>query len=207
MSHNKIKVGLSEPNRNSEYNVSVSQLSDISGGTPNNGDFLQYNGTNWNPVGSSNIAEVIFIGEGASENYSTSPATTISAGDTIYIYDSSPFNSISGATITKTNNWIESITLPSGKYIINAQATVTYSASGYVAYRLYNGSTFISSIGVDGANRSTYAPSNPLAIGFVDLSSQSTINFEVVSVSNIETVANQGTTISQHGLIYIEKVG
>ena len=87
------------------------------------------------------------------------------------------------------------------------QLTATFTASGYIAYAFYNGATMVSAIGVDGDNRSTYQPSNPLAIGYVSPTSDTTYTMKIVGASNVDTVANQANTIAEHGLLIVEKVG
>lgn len=47
MSHNKIKVGSQEPNVNSEINVALNNLSDVSVSSPNENQVLQYSGGSW----------------------------------------------------------------------------------------------------------------------------------------------------------------
>jgi len=208
MSHNKLKIASQEPNRTSEISLAITNLSDI-GSTPNNGDYLQYDSTasEWTPISSATNIAVFFAGAGASQAYSTSPASAMTAGSQLYIYDTSPTNNIPSATVTSTSGWIESITLPAGTYVLKMQLTATFTASGYIAYAFYNGATLVSAIGVDGDNRSTYQPSNPLAIGYVSPTSDTTYTMKIIGASNVDTVANQANTIAEHGLLIVEKVG
>ena len=208
MSHNKLKVAGQSPNISSEVSVALTDLSDI-GSTPSNGDYLQYNASSseWSPITSATNISILFAGQGASQAYSGSPASAMTAGSQLYFYDSSPTNNIPNASITSTSNWIESITLPAGTYVLKMQLTATFTSSGYIAYAFYNGNTISSSIGVDGDNRSTYQPSNPLAIGYVSPTSNTTYTMKIVGASNVDTVSNQANTIAEHGLLIVEKVG
>lgn len=217
MSHNKLKIGTAVPNANGELTVGLNDLSDVSAASPATDDLLQYNSSTgeWsNAVVAGASAGYIWIG-GKANDYSNSPASSLAAGQTVYIWDNAPISTISGASISVTsgntdiyqNDWVQSITLPAGKYVIRSQTSFEFSASGYGVYQIFAGSTAVSGYGVVGTNRGTnYGPSNSTAIAFVDISTNTTYNLEMTTSSNIETVGNQGDTPSEYGLIYIEKL-
>jgi hypothetical protein len=218
MSHNKLKIGTATPNKAGEMTVGLNDLSDVSAASPATDDLLQYNSTTgeWsNAVVAGASAGYIWIG-GKANDYSNSPASSFTTGQTVYIWDDAPINTISGSTISVTsgsgtaleNDWVQTITLPAGKYVIRAQTSFEFSASGYGVYQIFAGSTAVSGYGVVGTNRGThYGPSNSTAIAFVDISTSTTYNLEMTNNgSNIDTVANQGNTPSEYGLIYIEKL-
>ena len=211
MSYRTSKVGSASPDSSNNITVSLTDLTDVSG-TASADQVLQYNSgsSSWSPADLSVAAglQYFYAGQGESAAYTTSPQSTnaISTGDTVYVYDTSPVNEITGATYTSTSNWIESITLPAGKYILYAQSSFVFSASDESAYRFYNGSTAISQAGVIGESRSIYRGGGSLATGYVDLSASTTINLEFIEVGSLDTPNGQGNTPSEHGLIYIEKV-
>ena len=72
--------------------------------------------------------EIRIGGDALSDNYANSPATAIN-NSTLYYYDTSPVNTIDGATITSSNNWVSSITLPIGTYLLEAAFSVVFSSS------------------------------------------------------------------------------
>lgn len=211
MSHNVNKVNSQSPNRQGAITQSVNDLSDVNLSALSPNEVLKYDSgaAEWvNAPAPAGQPSYIWIGGEYANAYSNSPAgATISTGDTLYIYhNGSPVNTIAGATITATNNWVESITLPAGEYIIRGQTMVVFSASGYLAYRFEDASNArLSQYGVVGTSRGvTYGPSNSCAEGYVNLSSQTTIKLVVKALSGADTAANQGNTPSQYGFISIE---
>jgi len=210
MSHNKITVAGQEPDVNGNISVDIENLSDVSG-TPNTDDYLKWSGTVWEPTANASLSTGvghIFIGQGESDNYSNSPHGTgsFNALDQIYFYDSSPVNTITGATITSSSGWISSITLPAGDYLINAKTLFEFSATGYCGYAIYSGSTKLTGYGVVGESRGNYGGSSDISMGIIQLSSSTTITFKIGVLSNVDTGTAQSTTPSKHNLIYIEKL-
>jgi hypothetical protein len=213
MSHNKIKIGSATPDQNGDVTLNLTDLSDVSG-TPSVDQFLKYNGSGWEPVpgGSISSVEYIFIGRGEASAYSNSPHGTgsFSSSDTIYVYDTAPSNTITGATITKTSDWIESITLPAGNYAVSGQTNLIFSSSGYAAFGFYDSSNNrLSQLGVIGENRSSGAGGGgDLAYSILELTASTTIKLRLYAISGtIDTGSNQGNTPSEAGLIVIEKLG
>lgn len=210
MSHSKIKVAGQKPDVNGDITVPFVSTDEITG-TPATDDYLKWNGTYWEPTANASLTTGvghIFIGQGESDNYSNSAHGTgsFSALDQIYFYDSSPVNTITGATITSSSNWISSITLPAGDYFINAKTLFEFSATGYCTYSAYNGSTKLTPSGVIGENRGTYMGSSDIAMGIIQLASSTAITFKIDALSNVDTGTAQSSTPSQHNLIYIEKL-
>lgn len=216
MSHNKIKVAGQEPNVNGEINVALNNLSDVSAGSPSNDDVLKYSSGSWiNSTISSlpSSVQFIYIGEGASNAYSNSGLTTIAANDEFRLYDSSPVNTITGASFTKegSTDWIKFITLPAGEYQIIAQVRVEFSASGYFVYRIVSDPTNtqadLTPYAVIGENADAYADGVSQTLqGYITLASSTEIGFKIVAVSNVDTVANQGNTPSEFSYMFIEKL-
>lgn len=210
MSHNKITVAGQKPDVNGDITVPFVSTDEITG-TPATDDYLKWNGTYWEPTANASLTTGvghIFIGQGESDNYSNSPhgIGSFSANDQIYFYDSSPVNTITGATITSSSGWISSVTLPAGDYLINAKTLFEFSATGYCGYAIYNGSTKLTSYGVVGESRGGYSGSSDISMGIIQLSSSTTITFKIGDLSNVDTGTAQSTTPSKHNLIYIEKL-
>lgn len=216
MSHNNNKIGDSSPNIQGDVTVNFGDLSDVSVNSPVDGEVIQYKSasSSWEAV-SAPGGQIQYIWAGAKlKAYSNSPATSSTSGR-IYIWDDAPINTISGATINLTsgnanadeNNWIETITLPAGKYMLRAQTMFEFTASGYASYYWRYSNTYITNLGVVGENRGTNnGPSNSMTSGYYNFTQASTIQLYHYTNSNVDTVANQGNTPSEFGLIYIEKL-
>lgn len=210
MSHNKITVAGQKPSVDGDVSVNIENLSDVSG-TPSTNDYLKWSGTAWEPTANASLTTGvghIFIGQGESDNYSNSAHGTgaFSAGNQIYFYDSSPINTITGATITSSSSWISSVTLPAGDYLFNVKTLFEFSASGYCSYAVYDNNTKLSSFGVVGENRSGNGGSSDISMGIIQLSTSKTLVFKIGGLQNLDNGTAQGTTPSQHNLIYIEKL-
>ena len=213
MSHNSIKVGARTPDSAGELSITLSDLSDVNITNIGAGEVLKYDqaSAEWiNATAPAGQPSYIWLGGNYSNDYTNSQAGStgsITVGDKLYIYhNNEPVNTISGASITASGNWVESVTLPAGQYVVRAQTMVSFSSSGYLAYRVEDSSgNRITSDGVVGDSRgTTYGPSNSTAIGYVDLSQQATISLVVKAVSGAAGHAQQGTTPSEYGFMYIE---
>ena len=139
MSHNKIKIGSATPNATGEISVDLGDLADVSVSNLSASQTLTYNGTAWeNTNNPTATASYIWIGGDYSEPYSNSPESSSNLSTSSYhVYSNNTIiNTISGATVTTSNNWVQSITLPAGNYIVKAQFMVEFSSSGYLAYRI-----------------------------------------------------------------------
>ena len=217
MSHNNTKVGGQNPDIQGDVTLGLNDLSDVSAGTPATGQLLQYDSgsSSWAAANTpATTIEHMWIG-GKAKAYSNSPATSLSSGQTVYIWDDSPINTISGSSISVTsgnanadeNNWVQSITLPAGKYVFRVQSMFEFSASGYAVYQFWAGASSITGYGVVGDSRGVlYGPSNSTARGFYNISGNTTFTLKIGASSNLDSIANQGNTPSEFGLIYVEKV-
>ena len=204
MSHNKIKVGTAEPDVNGDIALSVN---DIVSGTPNAGVTIQYNGSAWETKTLAPGANYLYISTSTANAYSNSPATSTSSGDW-YFYGDNIINNI-GATITKhsSTDWITSITLPAGDYILRSATFAEFSASGYLRLKWVDSSSNVkSNISMIGDDFTTYGGSSSTCIGYLNATSSVIINCEIVNSSNVDTVANQGNTPSEYNYILILKV-
>ena len=212
MSHNKLTVANQSPNSSGNITLSVENMSNVTISSASNNQVLKYNGSVWiNDTSPSGNAEYILVGQGETSSYSNSGASNMNQNSYIRIYDTSPLNTITGASFTKysSTDWITEITLPAGQYFIQCQTLVEFSASGYLLFCLANTSnnTDISSSALIGDNSSSYSDGKSSSIvSWLDLSSSTTFGIKLKQVSNIDTVANQGNTISEHTYLMIMKV-
>ena len=70
----------------------------------------------------TNAYPSILIGRNHSQAYSSNPSSpSLSAGSALYVYDTAPINTITGATITSNSGWISGVTLPSGTYVMTPE--------------------------------------------------------------------------------------
>ena len=206
MSHNKITVAGQSPNNSGNISVSLSSLSDISG-TPSEGTYLIYNGSQFVNTSTANTSvQCIFLGEGGDSSY----PRTLSATDEVCFHDTTPYNSIASSTLNKLSgqdHWYESITLPAGTFYMRGTCIgdFTSSASPNMVYRFYNGSA---ETGASGASYDSIASGGQYpyeSTALFTLGSSATIYLKITSVSN----ANSTTTSNQslYGHLYIMKVG
>lgn len=149
--------------------------------------------------------QVILIGAGASNDYSNSPATGMVANSLIYLYDTSPTNTISGAVISSSSGWIGSVSLPAGTYHVQAATHVVFSASGDLVYSIALGGTNYGPYGRIGAIVTSSYSAGGIASAYFTLSSTTSLTFKIVSSTNVAAVASQGNTPSQYGWMTIRK--
>jgi hypothetical protein len=211
MSHNKIKVANQAPDASGNISLSSLTIDDLSNVTitsPSLDQVIKYDGSNYvNASAPAGEMEYILIGQGESQAYNTSPATSMSNGQTIYVYDTNPINTIVGATLSSTNDWHETITLPTGKYHVLIQTRVGFSASGYLVAGMMYSSGKRSSQLVIGDNSSSYAVGVSTTINsYLEATSGQAMNFEIIASSNIDSVANQANIISEFTSILIVKL-
>jgi len=212
MSHNKIKVGGKSPNTNGEITVDLNDLNDVSAGSPSNNDFLKFNSTsgNWesNATASSSSVSIVFLGQGGSVNY----PETLSNGNNIYFYSTSPVNTI-GATLGQTtstspayDDWYDQFTLPAGTYILQGSLHGDYTgATGESKYVFKEGGTERGAAGVNLDVSNTSGTEFPAeAISYMNLTSSTTVTLTLTSV----TAADSTTTAAQcsRGYLLIMKV-
>lgn len=216
MSHNTITVKSVEPDSTSEIDLAVD---DLVTGTPSEGDTISYSSGAWGFTATSALSgamSYLLIGRGESNDYSNSGATGSPAvSDPWYFYDTSPDNQI-GATINSTSNWITSVDLPAGKYIVESQIHCEFSASGRLGTRLYRHNTPISSRGTIGDSLSLSDNQGSNCIGHVEVTashvtnSQNRIELRIDGLLNVADYTGagttQGTTPSQFGYLLILKV-
>ena len=216
MSHNKIKVAGQEPNSSGEISLTsltVEDLSNVTITTPAADQVLAYSGGNWinldAPAGS---AEYILIGQGESSAYSNSGASNLSQNSYIEIYDTSPIQNISGASVNvgSVAHWYNDITLPAGQYFVQCQTRVSFIASGYLLFSLAKTSNNlnVSASALIGDNATSYASGVASSIqSYINLTTTTTIGLKLGQVSNLNVKASQGTDISEYTYLLIVKIG
>jgi hypothetical protein len=210
MSHNQFKVGTAEPDLDGDVTVNISNLSDVTITSPSAGEVLEWSGSAWtNQPVSVGGAQLILVGQGETDDYSNATTgTSINSGSTLYLYDTSPVNTITGSSITKvgTTDWVESITLPAGNYILMATYAVEFSATGHLSFYFKKGNTVVSGIGAIGENLSAIQNSSGYIQAYTQLGSSATIKLHCYLRSNVATVANQGNTPAEQSSVMIWKV-
>lgn len=152
------------------------------------------------------VRPMILIGAGESNAYSNSSATGLGANTNLYFYDSSPLNTISGATLTGSSGWYSSVTLPAGKYIIQSCFNCDFTASGILRHAIRISSIYLTAYGSIG-DTADLEDGGCIAFTYFDISSATSVDFRVVSSSNTDTVANQGNTVSEQSWVFIRKIG
>lgn len=214
MSHNKVKIGTATPDASGELSVSLTDLNDVSG-TPSEGELLQYSSGAWAPASVSGSSEIeyLWFGRGESEDYDYSPATSLGAPYNFYLYDTSPTNTITGATLSVTassgagagsGDWLDSFTLPAGTYRFQVVANVEFSGTGFFKWSLYNTTTsaYVGNDGTVGAAGS----GAPLAIAIIELTASTTFDIRIVSASSVAGVSSQGNTPSEYSSVLVERM-
>ena len=122
-------------------------------------------------------------------------------------------NTISNATITKVSgtDWIESVTLPAGKYLVHGQWCPSFSSAGLSIGGLYSTTSNayvseLSSIG-DDVLPAGQTFTNIIAT-YLDFSSSQVLKYKLwdTEISTINTVANMGDYVSKYSNLIIVKV-
>ena len=210
MSHNKIKVGGQKPDASGDITLSLDNLSDVNTAGVSNDEILQYAGGSWGTTTApASVSNYILVGQGESDSYSNSGASNLNSGSFIRLYDTNPINTIAGASFTSSSDWISLITLPAGNYFIQSQVRVVFSASGHLLFNLsQSNTTRISNSALIGDNASTYIEGASSSLqSYVSLGSSTDVMLKVANPSNVDSVANQGTTISEYSFLLIVKLG
>jgi|11BtaG_2_1085332.scaffolds.fasta_scaffold20331_3 hypothetical protein len=212
MSHNKITVANQPPDSNGNISIDISNLSGVNISSPSDDQVLQYNSSSseWQNQTLSLGSGLLILGQGDSNAYSNSGASSMSGAVYLYAPNSSIVNTL-GATINKysSTDWVTSITLPAGNYQAIITYRVEFSASGYFNFGLVNNSsnsTKYTNIAYIGENRTTIDNAPSTAIGYFELSGSTTVIIYNNSSSGVDSIANQGNTPSEFSTLMIRKV-
>lgn len=198
MSHNRIKVGTAAPNSAGQISATISDLSDVTLTSPTSNQVLTFNGTQWTNTSTSTLGggTVLFVGDGSATAYPTG-GTALASGVDLHFY-AVVYN---GVNATVGSGWINSITLPAGSYLINAVAGISFSSStGIATYRCYDQANYFGSVGNVAYDTDTVGSS---ASGYISSASSLTISIRLTAVTDVNTLAAQGTRQAEFGYIEV----
>lgn len=206
MSHNKITIGSAGANAQGVINVDMQDLSDVTITTPQDGQTLRYDSATSEWKNQFPGFESLFAGDGASQAYSTSSASSTSSGAVVEFYAANLINNLSDAQVTSNANWVQSITLGEGTYIIEAVVGLTFSSSsGVASYRIYSGGSALGSSGIVGYDDQDVGSR---ALGRVEVGTGSTasITVRLTSSTSANIVSAQGNRQAERGFLEIRRV-
>lgn len=149
---------------------------------------------------------IVLIGRGLTAAYSTSGASDLSVNTNVRFYDTSPINSITGATLNGSADWYQSVTLPAGTFFIRAYFSVLFSATGLLELGLHTGSIYIGSRAVVGGTAGSTYDGGGFASTTITLASTTTIALRIASASNVSAIASQGNTPAQESWLLVERL-
>jgi len=211
MSHNKITVASQSPDANGNVSIDVSNMSDVNISTPSDNQVLQYStsASEWQNQTLSLGSGLLVLGQGDADAYSNSGASSMSGAVYLYAPSASIVNTF-GATITKylATDWVTSITLPAGNYFAQLTYRVEFSSSGYFNFGLTDttGTTEYTTKAYIGEDRTTIDNAASTAIGYFELTTDTTIVIYNDAASGVNTITNQGNTPSEFSTLMIRKV-
>ena len=150
---------------------------------------------------------LILIGRNHSQAYNSNPSSpSLSAGSALYIYDTAPVNTITGATITANSGWVSGVTLPPGTYIMSMLFSFVFTASGSMRFGFKSGGHWKGQIGGCGGEQNVYLNGSGVSVNIDAFTSNTSYTFNVFSSSNVDTVINQGNIPAEQSYILIEQV-
>jgi hypothetical protein len=217
MSHNKITISGQQPDSTGNVNVSMGNLSDTDISNFSTNQTLVWNGSQWvNSLVPAGTTEYIRIGQGENSGAQWPLSNVPNAQNRRLLwYDTSPVNTITGATLTKlsTTDWYEYITLPSGQYLIIMNTNVPFAASGYISYNLtttnsqHPGANILTQTAKIGDNATTFSGGCASTIhSYLSLSSTTSLEPTVFFADNVSTNRShyQGVTDEQTSLVVMK---
>ena len=199
MSYNAHKINDKAPNAAGAVSLAVDDLSDVDATSVTSGQTLAYNATTskWEPSALPTGAQgYIFMGTDINNYSTTASPSTYTSGAQLYFQNTNAHNTISGSTISlapSSSIWYGDIELPAGKYSIMSNSGALFSSTGYMAFswkRTDTGDT-ISSIGVKGADITTYPAAEGSCLGAFILSATTTIRCTIDGVTGLSVSATQ----------------
>lgn len=203
MSHNSTRIGSSAPNVNGVITPAISDFSDvnISGIAP--GQTIVYDGATSTWIGADLTAQATeFIYTGGSTIGVEAYPSTLAVGQSVAFKPYTSFNTITGATLNNVSGstWINSITLPAGKYSIIASVYFYFSASGYLATEWRNTTTGdkLSTNGVIGTALTNFASAQSGMWGAFELTESAEIACiitDLLNASGTSTYAYYGNSL------------
>lgn len=206
MSYNAHKINNKAPTAAGAVSLAVDDLSDVDTTGLTSGKTLAYNATTakWEPGTLPTGAQgYIFMGTDLNSYSGAASPSTYTSGAQLYFQNTNAHNTISGATISlapSSSVWYGDIELPAGKYSIMSNSGAIFSSTGYMAFswkRTDTGDT-ISSIGVKGADITTYPAAEGSCLGAFILSATTTIRCTIDGVTGLNVSTTQS---SYHAII------
>ena len=172
---------------------------------------------------------IIYVGRGESASIPNSPAfasnphSWANSNTMFFWYDSNPINTISGASFTQSNNWIEEFNLPAGDYEIRASVSVQMADGSYHFMVFMQDKPASSSWNSDGHSDFNHDAmiSNRSSTGLISVqrvedfkfskifsySTATTIRFKAILSSHQGTgITDSNNRISETQYIYIRKL-
>lgn len=203
MSFNTTTIGTAEPDARGNIAVNVSSFADVALTNPSEGQVLRYDGAQW--VNTFKPFEALYVGDGASVDYSTSTATATTTGAVIEFYASSVYNAVS-QSVVPSSGWVASVTLGEGVYIVSAVVGMTFSAStGSALYRVHVGGSPIGSQGVVGYDAQDVG-SQARARVVVAAGTTAVVDVRLTASASANSVAAQGTRQAERGWLEVSRV-
>ena len=209
MSHNKLKIGTATPDASGDLSVALNDLSDVSASSPSDGQALIYASGAWGAGSAGATGGIINIGAGESNAYANSGASSIATNVDLFFYDGAPTNTISGATINNVGatDWVSSVELPIGDYMIWVRFGAEFSSTGYLGFAVYDsGNVVKSTYAMIGANTTAYHFPPSVLQARVVLTATTTLKIRGFHSSGVDSVANQGNTPAEFSQWTIVKI-
>lgn len=148
--------------------------------------------------------QMILVGRGEAQTYDTSGGA-LTIGSACRFYDSSPLNTIEGSTLSGSNGWYDSVTLPAGRYLLRGYFSALFSASGSLGFGFYNGSSYVGGRAYIGATATAPTDGASFANAQVTLTSSTTLTLVIYAATNVASVASQGNVPSEESWLCIER--
>ena len=127
----------------------------------------------------------------------------------LFFYDGAPTNTISGATINNVGatDWVSSVELPIGDYMIWVRFGAEFSSTGYLGFAVYDsGNVVKSTYAMIGANTTAYHFPPSVLQARVVLTATTTLKIRGFHSSGVDSVANQGNTPAEYSQWTIVKI-
>ena len=202
MSHNLTKVAGQSTSTSGNVAVAMSNLADTNFSSLATNQAPIWNGSQWvNGSVPTGTTEYIRVGQGEDSGAGWPLGNVPNTGGRILMwYDTSPVNTITGATVHPfMNGWYYKITLPAGKYLIMMTANVPFAASGYIVYglKIANSTNIRSAHAKIGDNATTFSGGCASTIhSYLSLSSSTGLEPEILFADNVSTnkASYQGVT-------------
>lgn len=209
MSHLNAKLNTTSPDVTGAFTApTIQSLSDYSTTTPTEGQYLIYDGANWEAGDAPPIKYPMAVfGRGEADDYSNA-GISIATGNVLCLYDTAPINNMPSAVsfnLVSGTSWLSSVTLQAGKYEFITSAVCAFTSTGYLKYRWQDSlGTTQSSQAIIGEAPTNAEGKSSVLYGHIDTSSELEIFLIIEDAVNI--AASQGNYISQNSTFSIRKV-